>query len=282
MLRTMLTATNTMGELQNQLDTIGHNLANTNTHGYKARDSQFHELLYQQFNNEKLDRTQRQSPVGIRYGVGAKLGQIQYNQKQGALQSTGRDLDFAFNTAKQFFTVLIPEGDGTREAYTRQGNFYVSPMQNGNGMLVNGDGYPVADSNGNAITFPNANAVKNFGLTAEGGLTITYNDGTGLGQPIELAVTRFERPQFMEHLSATYFTLPDNLNELGVTEAELLTPLRGAGRQEVNVQQGVLEMSNVDVGRETTELIQTQRMYQMNARSVTLADQMLGLINGIR
>lgn len=282
MLRTMMTATNTMGELQSQLDNIGHNLANTNTHGYKSRDAQFQELLYQQYNNDKLDRTQRQSPVGIRYGVGAKIGQIQHNQKQGALQTTGRDLDFGFTSPKQYFTVLMPEGTGTREVYTRQGNFYVSPLENGNGMLVNGDGYPVADSNGNAITFPNVTNVKHFGLTAEGGFTITYNDGSTLGQPIDLGVTRFERPQFMEHVSATYFALPQNMNELGVTEADLLTPLRGAGRTQVNVQQGMLEMSNVDVGRETTELIQTQRMYQMNARSVTLADQMLGLINGIR
>lgn len=282
MLRTMMTATNTMGELQNQLDNIGHNLANTNTHGYKSRDAQFQELLYQQYNNDKLDRTQRQSPVGIRYGVGAKVGQIQHNPKQGALQSTGRDLDFSFSAPKQYFTVLMPDGAGTREAYTRQGNFYVSPLENGNGMLVNGDGYPVADSNGEAITFPNFTNVKHFGLTAEGNFTITYNDGSTLGQGVELAVTRFERPQFMEHLSATYFGLPANMNELGVTEAEILTPLRGAGRQQVALQQGALEMSNVDVGRESTELIQTQRMYQMNARSVTLADQMLGLINGIR
>ena len=106
MLRTMMTATNTMGELQNQLDNIGHNLANTNTHGYKSRDAQFQELLYQQYNNDKLDRTQRQSPVGIRYGVGAKVGQIQHNPKQGALQSTGRDLDFSFSAPKQYFTEI--------------------------------------------------------------------------------------------------------------------------------------------------------------------------------
>ena len=41
-------------------------------------------------------------------------------------------------------------------------------------------------------------------------------------------------------------------------------------------------MSNVNLSKEMTELIQTQRSYQFNARTVTLADQMLGLINGIR
>ncbi|GGG12667.1 flagellar hook-basal body complex protein FlhP [Lysinibacillus alkalisoli] len=282
MLRTMLTATNTMGELQNQLDNIGSNLANMTTEGYKSRDAKFQELLYQQYNNDKLDRAPRQTPAGIRYGVGAHLGQIQFNQKQGALKTTDRDLDFAFTSPKQYFTVLMPDGNGTKEVYTRQGNFYISPLANGGGMLVNGDGYPVADSNGNPITFPNAQLVKEVSLSQQGALAIKYSDGTTLGQPIDIAVTRFNKPQFMEHVSGTYFALPNNMNELGVTEADILTPLRGAGRNEVGLQQGAMEMSNVDVGKETTELIQTQRAYQFNARAVTMADQMLGLINGIR
>ena len=64
MLRTMITSTNTMSQLQQQLDTIGNNLSNSATTGYKARDVKFHELLYQQFNNDKLDRAPRQSRSG--------------------------------------------------------------------------------------------------------------------------------------------------------------------------------------------------------------------------
>ena len=48
------------------------------------------------------------------------------------------------------------------------------------------------------------------------------------------------------------------------------------------LQNGVLEMSNVNMDKEMTDLINTQRNYQFNARAVTLADQMLGLINGVR
>ncbi|CAM5523754.1 Flagellar hook-basal body protein OS=Lysinibacillus sphaericus OX=1421 GN=LS41612_19940 PE=3 SV=1 [Lysinibacillus sphaericus] len=53
MLRTMITATNTMGQLQNKLDTISNNIANSGTHGYKTRQATFNELMYQQFNNDK-------------------------------------------------------------------------------------------------------------------------------------------------------------------------------------------------------------------------------------
>ncbi len=155
MLRTMITATNTLNQLQQQIDTISNNLANSNTAGYKAKEAQFSELLYQQFNNEKLDQAERQSPAGIRYGVGAKISQIQTNHAQGSIQQTDRDLDLAFTKEKQYFNILMPNGEnGTNLVYSRQGNFYVSPVENGQVMLVNGDGYAVADSTGNAIFFP--------------------------------------------------------------------------------------------------------------------------------
>lgn len=279
MLRTMITATNTMSQLQQQLDTIGNNIANSSTHGYKTKDAKFSELLYQQFNNDKLDKTERQSPVGIRYGVGAMLGQIQMNNTQGSLQTTDRDLDIAFTQTKQYFNILKPNGDnGEQLVYSRQGDFYVSPLNNDQLMLVNGDGYPVAGSNGQAITFPDG--ATGFGVTEDGTLNVQYADNQELS--FELGITVLNKPQLMEHISGTYIGLPDNLVELGFTEAEVLTDLQGGGRQQAAITNGALEMSNVDLSKEMTDLIATQRSYQFNARAVTMADQMLGLINGIR
>ncbi|MFJ7734094.1 flagellar hook-basal body protein [Lysinibacillus sp. NPDC097231] len=279
MLRTMITATNTMGQLQNKLDTISNNIANSNTLGYKSKEATFNELLYQQFNNDKLDQAQRQSPVGIRYGSGAKIGQIQSNQKQGSLQTTNRDLDVAFTKSKQYFNILMPDGEnGTKTVYTRQGDFYLSPLNNGTVMVVNADGYPLADSAGQAITLPEN--VKNFTVRDGGVLEASYPDGTSIRT--DLAVSEFQKPQLMEHISGAYVGLPNNLAQLGYTQAEVITELQGANRQQIGMQNGTLEMSNVNLSKEMTDLIQTQRSYQFNARAVTLADQMLGLINGIR
>ncbi|WP_332650641.1 flagellar hook-basal body protein [Lysinibacillus sp. 54212] len=278
MLRTMITASNTLGQLQTKLDTIGNNIANSSTHGYKAKQATFQELLYQQYNNDKLDRTLRQSPVGIRYGVGAHISQIQSNQTQGALQTTNRDLDFAMTKENQYFNILLQDGDGTRTAYTRQGNFYASPIGNGNVMLVNGDGYPVGDANGNAITF--RDDVSGFSLSGEGTLNINYNDGTS--QQVALGVTQITKPQVMEQLDGTYIALPNNLNELGYAEGDILTEMQGADRAGISMEAGMLEASNVNLSQEMTDLISTQRSYQFNSRAVTIADQMLGLINGIR
>lgn len=278
MLRTMVTATNTLTQLQTKLDTISDNLANSNTHGYKTKDAQFSELLYQQYNNDKLDKTLRQSPVGIRYGVGAHVSLIQANQKQGSLQQTDRDLDFAFTKENQYFNILMPDGDGQRTVYTRQGDFYVSPMGNGQMMLVNGDGHPVADSDGEAIYFPDF--ATGFTLSPNGRLNIEYPDGDVIA--VDLAVSELQKPQVMEHVSGTYIGLPTDLAGLGYTQADILTDLQGANRGDIGLNNQKLEMSNVDMSKEMTDLIATQRSYQFNSRAVTLADQMLGLINGIR
>jgi len=276
MLRTMITATNTLNQLQQQIDTISNNLANSNTTGYKAKEATFSELLYQQYNNEKLDKADRQSPAGIRYGVGAKLGQIQTNYAQGNVQMTDRDLDLAFTKEKQYFNILMPNGEnGTKQVYSRQGNFYVSPVENGQVMLVNADGYAVADSSGSAIFFPSE--FQNFGLTEDGILGVNYPNGETLS--IELGITELQKPQAMEHISDTYIGIPEDLTQF---EGQVLIDLQGAARSEIGIKNGALEQSNVDLSKEMTELITAQRSYQFQSRAITLADQMLGLINGIR
>jgi len=274
----MTTATNTLSQLQSQMDIIGNNLANISTNGYKASDAKFQEMLYQQFDNDKADTAPRQSPPGIRYGSGAVLGQSQMNWKVGTLQTTGRELDFALTTPKQYFNVLMPDGGGEQTVYTRQGNFYVSPVANGQVMLVNGEGYPVANSAGLPITF--SGNVTNYTVSPGGNLQLTNADGTT--QTIELAVTVMERPNLMQRLSGTNFALPENLADLGVTQQQVLTELQGAARNVIGLEGQALEASNVNSQKEMTDLISVQRNYQFNARAVTLADQMLGLINGIR
>lgn len=279
MLRTMVTATNTLSQIQHQLDTISTNIANSNTHGYKAQQANFTEMLYQQFENDKFDKTVRQTPVGIRYGVGAQIGQIQSNQTQGSIQMTGRDLDFALTTKNHYFNVLMTDEAGqTSTAYTRNGSFYVSPTEPGIVTLVNSDGYQVADANGQPITFPDN--VEQFTMNSDG--TFVANYPNGQTQSFQLAITALQKPQVMENLQGgTYIGLPENLAELGYTEAEILTNLQGGNRQ-VGIEKGALEMSNVDLSKEMTNLIQAQRSYQFNTRAVTISDQMLGLINGIR
>ena len=278
MIRTMITATNTMNQLQNQFDIIGNNLANSSTHGFKANQASFQELLYQQYNNDKADTAARQSPLGIRYGTGAKIGQTQMNWKQGAIQQTDRQLDFTLTTPKQYFNVLMPGEGGEQTAYTRQGAFYVSPIEGGQLMLVTGDGYPVADENGLPIAF--GEDVEGYAVRPDGMLEIQNADRTT--QTFNLGISVIERPDLMEHISGTNIGLPANMANLGVAEQDVLTNLQGQGRGVIGLLNGALEGSNVNYEKEMTDLISVQRSYQFNSRAVSMADQMLGLINGIR
>ncbi|WP_025785611.1 flagellar hook-basal body protein [Sporosarcina sp. D27] len=275
MIRTMTTAVNTMNQLQNNLDIIGNNLSNIGTHGYQSNQASFQEMLYQQFNNDKADTAPRQSPEGIRYGVGAMLGQTQMNWKVGTLQQTGRNLDFALTEPKQYFNVIVQGADGPETVYTRQGNFYLTPGQGNQVALVDGEGNAVADRAGNAITFNGP--VDSVQLKSDG--TLVASSANGAEQTAELAVTLIERPNLMTRLSSTHLTLPANLEDLNVTEADILTEINGT---EVGIQQGALEGSNVDYQKEMTDLINVQRAYQFNSRTVSIADQMLGLVNNIR
>ena len=278
MIRTMITATNTMNQLQNQFDIIGNNLANSSTHGFKANQASFQELLYQQYNNDTADTAPRQSPLGIRYGTGAKIGQTQMNWKQGSIQQTDRPLDFTLTTPKQYFNILMPGEGGEQTAYTRQGAFYASPIENGQMMLVTGDGYPIADENGLPITF--GEDVAGYGVRPDGVLEIQNTDGTT--QTLNLGITVIERPDLMEHISGTYIGLPENTEDLGLAEQDVLTNLQGQERGVIGLLNGALEGSNVNYEKEMTDLINVQRSYQFNSRAVSMADQMLGLINGIR
>lgn len=245
MIRTMITATNTMGQLQKNLDVIGNNLANSNTHGYKAKHASFQELLYNEYRNDKADEAPRQSPIGIRYGTGAKIAQTQMNWKVGSLQQTDRQLDFALTTPKQYFNVLMPTEGGQEVVYTRQGSFYITPIENNQLMLVNDDGNPIADENGNPIVF-NEN-VQSYGVQAGGILQVTNADGTI--NNFNLGITNIERPNLMEHISGTYIGLPRNMADLGVDVADVLTNLQGAERNVIGLQNGVLEGSNVNYER---------------------------------
>ena len=83
----------------------------------------------------------------------------------------------------------------------------------------------------------------------------------------------------MEKESGNLLRFPDDLN---VAEDDVLDTLNGGLREEISLVQGSLENSNVDLSKEMTDLINVQRQYQFQSRTISMADQMSGLVNGIR
>ncbi|MEL3970692.1 flagellar hook-basal body protein [Rossellomorea oryzaecorticis] len=278
--RTMITATNTLGQLQKQMDMIGQNLSNAETSGYKRREATFSELMVQNVRNQGRTDMEigRLTPLGIRAGTGAKLSQAQLILSQGSLKSTGRSLDLALTSDRQFFKVLSQDGDTNAVRYTRDGAFFVSPMGNGESMLVNGNGHPVLDENDNFITF--SEEASNFELGDNGVLTISAPNGEE--SQVDLGIVSIEKPQFLSQYGSNLVGLPENFDQLGVGEDEVLTNLTGGARTGISMVQNSLESSNVDIGKEMTDMLNVQRSYQFQSRSISLADQMMGLVNGIR
>lgn len=277
--RMMITAHNTMKQLQYQLDVISSNIANVETTGYKRKTAPFSDLLFQQINNQADPSREvgRRTPHGIRQGIGAKIAQVQSDETQGTIVQTDRKLDFAFTREHQYLKVLVQQDGEAEVHYTRDGSFYLSPIGDNEMALVTADGHFVLDENDQPIVYNGE--ITNISLLPGGTLRLTGANGAF---DVNLGVVHVTKPQFLMQAGKNLLRFPDNLAELNVTEDAVLTNLTGTERNQIALKQGALERSNVDLTEEFTNLIQTQRTYQFQARAISLADQMFGLVNGIR
>ncbi|ADI00617.1 flagellar hook-basal body protein [Salisediminibacterium selenitireducens] len=274
--QSMINSAVTMGQLQKKLDTVGNNLANVNTIGFKRRDVSFNDLLFQQVNN--LNRTEfeggRDTPLGIRRGTGAIAGQTEIRFDQGAIRETGRDLDFAM-TEKGYFFEIAPDEEGNRR-FTREGNFYYTPnpADDAENFIVNSQGDFVLGADGEPLVVP----VPNEGVTVLNNGTVRVNfaedEEVDIGQ---FQMVNITRPQLLQNVGENNFVFGD-LDELGLGFDDVLEDAVG----ENVVLQRALEMSNVDMSREMTSMIEAQRAYQFNASAIGITDQMKGLVTNLR
>lgn len=272
MSRTMIQAAVTMNQLQQKLDLIGNNLANSQTTGYKARNADFASLLFQQINNmtDPANAVGRLTPDGVRVGSGAKLGSINIDLSLGTLKETGRALDIALLEPNHLFQISVTENNVTETRYTRDGAFYLSPLENNQVMLTTKDGDPVLGVNGQIIF---EDGFDEINVTDGGQVTVKRGNNTEVvGQ---LDIVEAVRPRLLEATGNNNYRLPD-LAALGYNQADVIQDTQASLRS------GTLEMSNVNMAKELTDLITTQRAYQFNARTISMGDQMSGLINQLR
>lgn len=276
MSRSMIQAAVTMGQLQQKLDTIGHNLANSQTTGYKSRQAEFSSLLFQQIENlnHPANGTGRLTPDGIRIGSGARLGAINSNMNAGNIVTTDRMLDTALLRENYFYQIQVTENNVTEIRYTRDGAFYLSPINdNGDLMLVTKDGHPVLGANGPIVIEPGFDSIQ---IQDNGQIIVSRNGQTETAG--SLAVVEVTRPRILEAAGNNMFRLPD-LAALGYAFGEIV---QAPANIDGMLKSGALEQSNVDIAEQMSELILTQRSYQFNARTISTSDQMMGLINQLR
>lgn len=277
--RSLITGSNTMAQLQLQLDTIANNIANVHTTGYKKSKASFSELLFQQFNpNPRTEyETNRETPIGIRTGVGALVSTTDLFYKLGSPLTTDRSLDVMLNNPYDFLRVGVPNGNGGTEVrYTRDGSLALSVV-NGNPnvvALVTSEGYPLLDGNNQPVYLP-ANT-ESIHIRADGTIYSQVPDGTIV--ETKLTMANFMRPQLLQKMGDNTYAMQD-LQGTGIQEEDVFQVL-GAG--EGSLAQGMLEQSGVKLEEEMTDLITAQRAYQLTSRAVQYSNDMLGLVNSLR
>jgi flagellar basal-body rod protein FlgG len=256
-LRGLQNAASGLRAQQLKIDVIAHNIANVNTYGFRNKTAVFQDLVYQSM--EKKGIAVMPAPAAsarVSAGSGSSVATVRSDQRAGNYLQTGRNLDLAL-AGEGYFHVLLPGGG---DAYTRDGNFRFD----GEGNVVTALGY--------RVVFPELPAGENrLEIDLNGAVTVINGEGEAiLAGQLELA----------------YFNNPHGLEQLG---DNLLVATQAAGEvsygapvQGVEVIQGFLESSNVDLSEEMVRLVISGRAFELNSRALRTADEMWSIANQMR
>ncbi|MCD6103369.1 MAG: flagellar basal-body rod protein FlgG [Thermotogaceae bacterium] len=253
MMISLYSAATGMWAQQYKLDTVSNNLANVDTTGYKKVRAEFQDLVYQYSKNAGSPTAVNSTiPTGIYVGHGTRLSATTRIFSLGNMEQTGNALDLAI-TGDGFFQIQLQDG---RIAYTRDGAFKVDSQ----GRVVTANGLALIPN----IVIPQDAVAIN--ISPDGIFAAEMQDGTiqNLGN---VTLVRFVNPAGLKAMG-------DNLYMETTASGAAIegTPGQdGFG----SLQQGYLEKSNVDVVKEMVDMITAQRAYELNARSIQTADDML-------
>jgi len=239
---------------QMNVDVIANNLANVNTVGFKKSRADFQDLMYQTLRAPgTITPGGAQVPTGIQVGVGVKPAAVSKLFAQGDIRNTPTELDLAIS-GKGLFQIQKPDGT---VAYTRAGNFQVDS----NGNIVTPDGYELYPS----MTLPQDSTL--LSIDSEGKISVQQPGTPTLSEIGQIELANFVNPAGL---------LSEGKSLYIETEASG-PPITGfPGTNEFGtLLQGFLEISNVSVVEELTQMIAAQRGYEVNSKSVQAADQML-------
>jgi len=244
-----------MAAQERNVEVISNNIANMRTTGYKRQRAEFQDLLY---NTHRAAGTQTSGagtlvPVGVEIGSGVRTSATARIMSQGSVVPTQKDLDVAIR-GDGFFTIQMPDG---RTAYTRDGSF----ERDATGQIVNTDGYTVDPG----IVIPqNANSVS---IGADGTVEAFLDNDSTPTQLGQLQLANFVNKAGLKAIGQNLYleTAASGTPQVSSPGAD------GMG----NLLHRYLESSNVNAVTEISDLIAAQRAYEMNARVISGADEML-------
>ncbi|KAA0076716.1 flagellar basal-body rod protein FlgG [Tardiphaga sp. P9-11] len=254
-MRALYTAATGMAAQELNVQVISNNIANMRTTGFKKQRAAFQDLIYDHVRRVGAQASDQGTviPVGVDIGGGVKTVGTPRMMTQGTLSATGGDLDIAVR-GEGFFKIQLTDGTF---AYTRDGTFSTDQQ----GRIVNAQGNLLQPT----ISIPQASS--QLSINAQGQVSVIVPGST--------------TPTVLGQINLTRFINKAGLNSIGdnlFTE----TPASGPPQDGVanadgfgDMQQRNLEMANVEVVTEISDLIAAQRAYEMNAKVISAADQML-------
>ncbi|REK57905.1 MAG: flagellar basal body rod protein FlgG [Thermobacillus sp.] len=265
MLRSMYSGVSGMRGFQTKLDVIGNNIANVNTVGFKAGRVMFKDILSQTVAGVTPPEEGVTGGVNPKQvGLGVAISAIDTIHTPGSAMTTNVATDLRID-GDGFFAVFASE-DQEVPYLTRAGNF----MLDAAGQLVNADGMFVLSVDGEPIVLdPEITA---FTIGQDGSIISVAADGTMEDTGIQIAVVRVANPAGLEKIGGNLYRVTPNANPEG--EIEFTAPGDAEAGTGVIIA-GQLEMSNVDLTTEFTEMIVAQRGFQANSRIITTSDEVL-------
>lgn len=276
MLRGIFTGASGMIAQEHRLEAVSNNLANVDKTAYKKDQTifkAFPDMLIRRINESGVGIVPAGSydtmPFVGKLSTGLEVNEVYTQFTQGALTRTENSFDLALE-GQGFFTVLTERG----ERYTRDGSFTI----NQDGVLMTHNGNPVLGENGIIRLQTN-----NFLINEQGEIVVNTQISTDPQDMVSMDGNDWEDPQVIDRLKLVDFEHRRMIKKEGdsmyrETEYSGL-PLAPS---DLKVRQGFLEKSNVNIVREMVDMIEVQRGYEANQKSVTTADQTLGrLINEV-
>jgi len=254
MMRSLWVAKTGMDAMQMNIDVISNNLANVNTNGFKRSRPIFEDLLYQTLRQPGGATSQQtQLPTGLQLGTGVKPVATERIHTQGNLQLTDNPYDIAIN-GRGFFQIEMPDGT---IGYTRDGAFQL----NNQGVIVTAEGYPLQGN----ITVPEG--TLQFGVSRDGVVTALQAGQTQATQIGTIQLATFINPAGLQSVGENLY-----LETAASGAPQAGTP----GQTGLGVlNQQYVETSNVNITEELINMIQAQRAFEINSRSIQTSDQML-------
>ncbi|MGC9421840.1 MULTISPECIES: flagellar basal-body rod protein FlgG [Vibrio] len=246
-----------MAAQDTKMTAISNNLANVNTVGFKRDRVVFEDLFYsiQRQPGAQVDQI-NELPTGVQLGSGVRVVGTQKVFTQGNTQNTSQQFDLAV-MGQGFFQIENTDG---QIMYTRNGQFHI----NSEGLMVNSQGLPLEPQ----IQVPDNAVAVSVGV--DGTVTSVSNDDPTPQQLGQITLAKFINPAGLEAVGGNLF----KETEASGPANELIAGEDGVGQ----IKQGSLEGSNVQVVEEMVDMITTQRAYEMNAKVVSAADDMLKFV----